>query len=73
MSVRHDSKVIRIQGDKLCESLGYAPGTKIKLETIKQIASATFGDTIILDGKELKLTMHMIGVAKILLEKIKAN
>ncbi len=70
---RHDDKVIRIQGDKLCESLGYEPGTKIKLETIKQIATATFGDTIILDGKEIKLTMHMIGVAKILLEKIEAT
>ena len=70
MTTRHNDKVIRIQGDKLCGYLGLEPGTKIELKTIKQIATATFGDSITLDGKEVKLSMHMIEVAKILLEKI---
>ena len=70
MTTRHNDKVTRIQGDKLCGYLGLEPGTKIELDVIKQIATATFGESIILDGKEVKLSMHMIGVAKILLEKI---
>ena len=70
---RHDDKVIRIQGDKLCDYLGLPAGTKIELKTIKQIATATFGESITLDGKEINLTMHMIGVAKILLEKIEGK
>ena len=70
MTTRHNDKVIRVQGDKLCGYLGLEPGTKIELDVIKQIATATFGESIILDGKEVKPSMHMIGVAKILLEKI---
>lgn len=71
MITKHDSKVIRIQGDKLCDDLGYPKGTKIPIETIEAIASSNFGDVLTIDGKEVKLTMHMVGVAKILLEKIK--
>ena len=67
---RHDDKVIRIQGDKLCESLGLAKGTKIDLELIRKIATSNFGETIRVEGRDVKLSMHMIGVAKILLEKI---
>lgn len=70
---RHDDKVIRIQGDKLCESLGFAAGTKIDLDLIRKIATAKFGDIVQVEGRDVKLSMHMVGVAKILLEKIEGK
>ena len=70
---RHDDKVIRIQGDKLCESLGLPAGTKIELDLIRKIATSQFGDVIQMNGKDIKLSMHMVGVAKILLEKIEGK
>lgn len=69
---KHD-KVIRLQADKLCKDLGYKPGTKIDIETIRMIASGTFADVISIDGQPTTLTMHMIGVAQILLKKIEGG
>lgn len=70
MKQSHSDKVIRIQGDKLCEYLGLKQGTKIELNIIKQIASSQFGDTITIQGKSIILSMHAIGVSRILLAKI---
>ena len=70
MSKSHSDKVIRIQGDKLCECLGLKQGTKIELNIIKQIAASQFGDTITIQGKPITLSMHAIGLSRILLEKI---
>lgn len=70
MSELHSDKVIRIQGDKLCEYLGLKPETKIELSVIKKIASSQFGDTITINGTDIVLSMHAIGIAKVLMEKI---
>jgi len=63
-------KVIRIQGDKLCLELGYPPETKLDIKLIKQIADSKPGDIITIDGREITITMRMIGVAGILVNKI---
>lgn len=63
-------KVIRIQGDKLCLELGYPPETKLDIVLIKQIANSKPGDIIFVENREITITMHMIGVAGILVDKI---
>lgn len=66
----HCDKVIRIQGDKLCELLGYEKGTKIDVEIIRAIANSEMRDMIVIDGREIELSMRTVAIAKILLEKI---
>lgn len=66
----HFDKVIRIQGDKLCELLGYEKGTKIDVEIIRSIANSEMMDMIVIDGRGIELSMRTITIAKILLEKI---
>lgn len=66
----HCDKVIRIQGDKLCELLGYEKGTKIDVEIIRAIANSEMMDMIVIDGRGIELSMRTIVIAKILLEKI---
>ena len=66
----HCDKVIRIQGDKLCELLGYEKGTKIDVEIIRSIANSEMMDMIVIDGREIELSMRTVAIAKILLEKI---
>jgi hypothetical protein len=66
----HCDKVIRIQGDKLCELLGYEKGTKIDVEIIRSIANSEMMDMIVIDGRGIELSMRTIAIAKILLEKI---
>lgn len=66
----HCDKVIRIQGDKLCELLGYEKGTKIDVEIIRAIANSEMMDMIVIDGRGIELSMRTIIIAKILLEKI---
>ena len=66
----HCDKVIRIQGDKLCELLGYENGTKIDVEIIRAIANSEMMDMIVIDGRGIELSMRTITIAKILLEKI---
>ena len=51
----HCDKVIRIQGDKLCELLGYEKGTKIDVEIIRSIANSGMMDMIVLDGRGIIL------------------
>ena len=51
----HFDKVIRIQGDKLCELLGYEKGTKIDVEIIRSIANSGMMDMIVLDGRGIIL------------------
>lgn len=64
------SRVIRIQGDTLCGFLGYPPETKLDIELIKQIANSKPNDIITIDGRNVTITMRMIGVAGILADKI---
>ena len=66
----HCDKVIRIQGDKLCELIGYEKGTKIDVEIIRTIANSEMRDMIVIDGREIELSMRTVAIAKILLEKI---
>ena len=66
----HCDKVIRIQGDKLCELIGYEKGTKIDVEIIRAIANSETMDMIVIDGREIELSMRTVAIAKILLEKI---
>lgn len=66
----HCDKVIRIQGDKLCELIGYEKGTKIDVEIIRAIANSEMMDVIVIDGREIELSMRTVAIAKILLEKI---
>ena len=66
----HCDKVIRIQGDKLCELIGYEKGTKIDVEIIRAIANSEMMDMIVIDGRGIELSMRMVAIAKILLEKI---
>lgn len=66
----HCDKVIRIQGDKLCELIGYEKGTKIDVEIIRTIANSEMMDMIVIDGRGIELSMRMVAIAKILLEKI---
>lgn len=66
----HCDKVIRIQGDKLCELIGYGKGTKIDVEIIRAIANSETMDMIVIDGREIELSMRTVAIAKILLEKI---
>jgi C-terminal processing protease CtpA/Prc len=66
----HCDKVIRIQGDKLCELIGYEKGTKIDVEIIRAIANSEMMDMIVIDGREIELSMRTVAIAKILLEKI---
>ena len=66
----HFDKVIRIQGDKLCELLGYEKGTKIDVEIIRSIANSEMMDMFVLDGRGIELSMRTVAIAKILLEKI---
>lgn len=66
----HCDKVIRIQGDKLCELIGYEKGTKIDVEIIRAIANSEMLDMIVIDGREIELSMRTVAIAKILLEKI---
>ena len=61
---------IRIQGDKLCELIGYEKGTKIDVEIIRTIANSEMMDMIVIDGREIELSMRTVAIAKILLEKI---
>lgn len=63
-------KVIRIQGDRLCKYLGYPPGTKIEIEEIRKIANGEMGDIVVANDRSVTITMSMIGIAMILLEKI---
>jgi hypothetical protein len=51
----HFDKVIRIEGDKLCELLGYEKGTKIDVEIIRSIANSEMMDMIVLDGRGIIL------------------
>ena len=60
----HFDKVIRIQGDKLCELLGYEKGTKIDVEIIRSIANSEMMDMIVLDGRGIELSMRTITIAK---------
>ena len=66
----HCDKVVRIQGDKLCELIGYDKGTKIDVEIIRTIANSEMMDMIVIDGREIELSMRTVAIAKILLEKI---
>ncbi len=66
----HCDKVIRIQGDKLCELIGYEKGTKIDVEIIRAIANSEMMDMIVIDGRDIELSMRTVAIAKILLEKI---
>ena len=66
----HCDKVIRIHGDKLCELIGYEKGTKIDVEIIRTIANSEMMDMIVIDGREIELSMRAVAIAKILLEKI---
>ena len=66
----HCDKVIRIQGDKLCELIGYEKGTKIDVEIIRTIANSEMMDMIVIDGRGIELSMRTVAIAKILLEKI---
>ena len=66
----HCDKVIRIQGDRLCELIGYEKGTKIDVEIIRTIANSEMMDMIVIDGRGIELSMRTITIAKILLEKI---
>ena len=66
----HCDKVIRIQDDKLCELIGYEKGTKIDVEIIRAIANSEMMDMIVIDGREIELSMRTVAIAKILLEKI---
>lgn len=52
----HFDKVIRIEGDKLC--------------VIRSIANSEMMDMIVIDGREIELSMRPITIVKILLEKI---
>ena len=66
----HCDKVIRVQGDKLCELIGYEKGTKIDVEIIRTIANSEMMDMIVIDGRGIELSMRTVAIAKILLEKI---
>ena len=66
----HCDKVIRIQGDKLCELIGYEKGTKLDVEIIRAIANSEMMDMIVIDGRGIELSMRTVAIAKILLEKI---
>lgn len=68
--IDHKDKVIRIQGDRLCQFLGYPTGTKIDIGIIKAIASANAGDMLVIDGKSVNISMSAIGNATVLLKKI---
>lgn len=63
-------RVIRVQGDKLCEELGYPKGTKIDIEIIKEIAKLKAGDFVVVNGKSIKISPRIFAIAKILLDKI---
>lgn len=63
-------RVIRIQGDKLCEELGYPKETKIDIEVIREITQLKAGDFVVIDGKSITITPRIFAIAKILLDKI---
>ena len=65
-------KVVRIQGDKLCELLGYKKGTKIDIEIIRAVANSEIWDMIVLDGRSVRLSPYALAVAKTLLGKIES-
>lgn len=64
------NRVTRIQGDKLCEELGYPKGTKIDIKIIREITQLKAGDFVVIDGKSITITPRIFAIAKILLEKI---
>jgi hypothetical protein len=64
------SKVIRIQGDKLCEMLGLPPKTKIELNVIKEIADAPVKSFVVYNGKNYVVDPSMKAIAGVLLAKI---
>ena len=64
-------QVIRIQADKLCEMIGIPKGTFISFNLIKAISLTRVGDVVIIEGKEIPVSVHMRGVAQILVEKVK--
>lgn len=68
--MNHNDKVVRIQGDRLCQFLGYPEGTKIDVAVIRAIANAGAGDLVKVDGKGIVVGMSAIGIAQVLLKKI---
>ena len=66
-------KVIRIQGDKMCDYLGIPRETKINLGVLQRIEQAEANQKCTVMGKEVTVTMHMKATAGILLKKIKGE
>ena len=64
-------KIIRKQADKLNTALGMSEGTFIPLNTIEKIALAEPGSKLMVNEKEIVVTMSIRGLAKILFDKIK--
>jgi len=67
--MNREEKIIRIQADKLCGYLGLEAGTKIPEYLIDLISRP--GEYVILDGKEIRVTPTMRGIATIIMEKIR--
>lgn len=63
-------KVIRIQGDKMCEYLGLPKGTKINLDVLHIIEHAEVNKPCNVMNKDVVITMHMKATAGILIKKI---
>lgn len=64
------NRIIRIQGDKFCEELGYPKGTKIDIKIIREIAQLKAGDFVVIDGKSITITPRIFAIATILFDKI---
>lgn len=63
-------KIMRIQADKLCEQLGYAPGTYIPRDILEKISKAQFKDELFINRKPVIVSPSMYAIAKLLLSKI---
>lgn len=61
--------VVRVQGDRLAEHLGLPPNTYFKREELDRLARAQYGDTVTVNGKTVKVTFSMKGIANIILGK----
>jgi len=63
-------KIIRIQANKLNVALNMPINTYIPNDDIKAISMANVGETIIVKGHKVLITMSIKGIAQILLSKI---
>lgn len=62
-------EIIKLQGDRLADSLGLEPGTIFELDELTRIASANSFDVISIRGKMVKVTFSAKTLADLILIK----